>query len=101
MLALGRAEVVAGGIGPWVVVVVGVLVGHGDGVVEGEVLLRLGFSVPVGSRQVLSLEMVYRLVGGIESFGFLECVCLVRWLKRRAGRLPRAHVCATHTSESG
>lgn len=33
LLALGRAEVVASGIGPWVVVV-GVLVGHGDGVVE-------------------------------------------------------------------
>lgn len=38
LLALGRAEVVAGGIGPWVVVV-GVLVGHGDGVV---VSLRCG-----------------------------------------------------------
>lgn len=43
LLALGRAEVVAGGIGPWVVVV-GVLVGHGDGVVERSRCGELGLS---------------------------------------------------------
>jgi len=57
LLALGRAEVVAGGIGPWVVVV-GVLGGHGDGVVERLRCGELGLSGLMRSEQVLDFVLV-------------------------------------------
>jgi hypothetical protein len=69
LLALGRAEVVAGGIGPWVVVVGG-LVGHGGGVFEGWVLMCLDFSASIGSRWVLSFGEKYKVTGGSRSFLF-------------------------------
>lgn len=91
LLALGRAEVVAGGICPWVVVGVGV-VGH-DGGAGGCGMEDIWFFWCYPG-QILCVVVACKVAG--DEFSFLvECVCLVMCLR---GEVVDFSSCLRHTT---